>query len=261
MATMTRTMTETIVEATDLHKTFGERAAVQSISLTIRGGEIFGLLGPNGAGKSTTINMLCTYLKPTSGTASVAGIPITAGARVKRVIGIVPQEIALYDDMSAAENMRFFGEIYGITGSALATRTTELLTLVGLQERRDDAVKSFSGGMKRRLNLAVSVIHQPRFLMLDEPTVGVDPQSREALFELTERLRDEGMAVLYTTHYMEEAERLCDRIAIMDEGQIVAQGTLEELLALRTEAAPVQIVRPHGLGEVFLQLTGKQYRD
>jgi ABC-2 type transport system ATP-binding protein len=254
------TTTETVVEAHDLHKTFGDREAVRGVSLTIRSGEIYGLLGPNGAGKSTTINMLATYLAPTSGTATIAGMPVTAGARVKRIIGVVPQEIALYDDMTAAENMRFFGEIYGIAGSALADRTTDLLTLVGLNERRDDKVSEYSGGMKRRLNLAVSVIHQPRFLMLDEPTVGVDPQSREALFELTEKLRDDGMAILYTTHYMEEAERLCDRIAIMDEGQIVAQGTLEDLLTLRT-FEPVRTERPHGLAEVFLQLTGKQYRD
>ncbi len=252
--------TDTVVEANDLHKTFGDREAVRGVSLTIRSGEIFGLLGPNGAGKSTTINMLATYLAPTSGGATVAGLPVTAGARVKRIIGVVPQEIALYEDMTAAENMRFFGEIYGITGGALADRITELLTLVGLNERRDDRVSEFSGGMKRRLNLAVSVIHNPRFLMLDEPTVGVDPQSREALFELTERLRDDGMAILYTTHYMEEAERLCDRIAIMDEGRIVAQGTLADLLTLRT-VEPVRIERPHGLAEVFLQLTGKQYRD
>jgi len=252
--------TETVVEARDLHKKFGDREAVRGVSLTIRSGEIYGLLGPNGAGKSTTINMLATYLAPTSGTATIAGLPVTAGARVKRIIGVVPQEIALYDDMTAAENMRFFGEIYGIAGGTLTDRITDLLTLVGLNERRDDKVSKYSGGMKRRLNLAVSVIHQPRFLMLDEPTVGVDPQSREALFELTEKLRDDGMAILYTTHYMEEAERLCDRIAIMDEGQIVAQGTLEDLLTLRT-VEPVRTERPHGLAEVFLQLTGKQYRD
>ncbi|MGI8691084.1 MAG: ABC transporter ATP-binding protein [Thermomicrobiales bacterium] len=252
--------TETVVEARDLHKTFGDREAVRGVSLTIRSGEIYGLLGPNGAGKSTTINMLATYLAPTSGAATIAGLPVTAGARVKRIIGVVPQEIALYDDMTAVENMRFFGEIYGITGGALADRITDLLTLVGLNDRRDDKVSEYSGGMKRRLNLAVSVIHRPRFLMLDEPTVGVDPQSREALFELTEKLRDDGMAILYTTHYMEEAERLCNRIAIMDEGQIVAQGTLEDLLTLRT-VTPVRTERPHGLAEVFLQLTGKQYRD
>ncbi|MHB8646470.1 MAG: ABC transporter ATP-binding protein [Thermomicrobiales bacterium] len=260
MTTEAPVMTETVVEAHDLHKKFGDREAVRGVSLTIKGGEIFGLLGPNGAGKSTTINMLATYLTPTSGSATVAGMPVTAGARVKRIIGVVPQEIALYDDMTAAENMRFFGEIYGVAGSTLADRITELLMLVGLNDRRDDKVSAYSGGMKRRLNLAVSVIHQPRFLMLDEPTVGVDPQSREALFELTEKLRDDGMAILYTTHYMEEAERLCNRIAIMDEGQIVAQGTLEDLLTLRT-VEPVRVERPHGLAEVFLQLTGKQYRD
>ncbi len=248
------------MEARELRKAFGGREAVRGVSLTIRRGEIFGLLGPNGAGKSTTINILATYLRPSSGDASIAGLPVTAGEQVKRAIGIVPQEIALYDDMTAAENMRFFGAIYGVSGSALETRVAELLERVGLQERRNDAVKEFSGGMKRRLNLAVSVIHRPRFLMLDEPTVGVDPQSREALFALTEQLRDEGMAILYTTHYMEEAERLCDRIAIMDEGQIVAQGTLEDLLSLRT-VEPVRVARRHGLAEVFLQLTGKQYRD
>jgi ABC-2 type transport system ATP-binding protein len=261
MATSAPVLTETVVEAHDLRKTFGDREAVKGVSLTIRGGEIYGLLGPNGAGKSTTINMLATYLAPTSGTATIAGMSVTAGSRVKRVIGVVPQEIALYDDMTGAENMEFFGEIYGYTGAALAARITELLGLVGLNERRDDTVSEYSGGMKRRLNLAVSVIHHPLFLMLDEPTVGVDPQSREALFELTEALRDSGMAILYTTHYMEEAERLCDRIAIMDEGQIVAQGTLDDLLALRTVEPVVRAERPHGLAEVFLQLTGKQYRD
>src|SRR3954468_11962715 len=148
MAAMAPATTATIVEAQDLHKTFGDREAVKGVSLTIRSGEIFGLLGPNGAGKSTTINILATYMAPTSGTATIAGLPITAGARVKRLGGVVPPEIALYDDMTAAENMRFFGEIYGITGSALEARTTELLTLVGLEERRNDAVKSFSGGMK-----------------------------------------------------------------------------------------------------------------
>jgi ABC-2 type transport system ATP-binding protein len=260
MAAIAPVRTETVVEARDLHKAFGDREAVGGVSLAIRGGEIFGLLGPNGAGKTTIINMLATYLKPTSGEGTIAGVPITAGAHVKRLIGVVPQEIALYDDMTAVENMRFFGEIYGVSGSALAARVAELLARVGLNERRDEKVSTFSGGMKRRLNLAVSVIHRPRFLMLDEPTVGVDPQSREALFELTEGLRDVGMALLYTTHYMEEAERLCDRIAIMDEGRIVAQGTLDELLARRT-AEPAQEVRPHGLAAVFLQLTGKQYRD
>jgi ABC-2 type transport system ATP-binding protein len=157
--------------------------------------------------------------------------------------------------------MRFFGEVYGLHGSALNARIDELLERVGLLDRRNDKVDSFSGGMQRRLNLAAGLIHNPPLLMLDEPTVGVDPQTREAIFELAEQLRDNGTAILYTTHYMEEAERLCDRIAIIDEGLIVAEGTLAELLATRVEEPVTHIERPHGLAEVFLQLTGKQYRD
>ncbi|HEX3722979.1 MAG TPA: ABC transporter ATP-binding protein [Nitrolancea sp.] len=253
--------TSTILDVRDLHKTFGEREVVRGVSFHINAGEIFGLLGPNGAGKSTTINMLATYLKPTSGTATVAGIPITEGERVKREIGLVPQEIALYNDLSAEENMRFFGEVYGIRGAALSARIDELLERVGLADRRKEKVDTFSGGMQRRLNLAAGLIHEPPLLMLDEPTVGVDPQTREAIFELAEQLRDSGVGILYTTHYMEEAERLCDRIAIIDEGHIVATGTLDELLAHRTAEPVVHVERPHGLAEVFLQLTGKQYRD
>ncbi len=156
--------------------------------------------------------------------------------------------------------MRFFGELYGVSGAALTKRIDDLLDHVGLLDRKGDLVETFSGGMKRRLNLAVGLIHEPPLLMLDEPTVGVDPQTRESIFELTEQLSRNGTAILYTTHYMEEAERLCSRIAIIDEGQIVASGTLDELLELRTEE-PVRVERPHGLAEVFLQLTGKQYRD
>lgn len=252
--------TRTILDVQDLHKTFGDREVVRGVSFQIGSGEVFGLLGPNGAGKSTTINMLATYLTPTSGTASIAGVSISDPSRAKQVIGLVPQEIALYDDMSAERNMRFFGEIYGVTGDALTARVNELLDRVGLLDRKADRVDTFSGGMKRRLNLAVGLIHQPPLLMLDEPTVGVDPQTREAIFELTEQLSDGGTAILYTTHYMEEAERLCDRIAIIDEGRIVASGTVDQLLELRIEE-PVHVERPHGLADVFLQLTGKQYRD
>ncbi len=250
----------TILDVQDLHKVFGDREVVRGVSFQIGAGEIFGLLGPNGAGKSTTINMLATYLVPTSGTASIAGVSIADPTKAKNVIGLVPQEIALYDDMTAEQNMRFFGELYGVTGSALTARVDELLDRVGLLDRKTDRVETFSGGMKRRLNLAVGLIHQPPLLMLDEPTVGVDPQTREAIFELTEHLARSGTAILYTTHYMEEAERLCDRIAIIDEGLIVASGTLNDLLELRTEEQ-VRIERPHGLAEVFLQLTGKKYRD
>jgi len=244
----------------ELRKTFGEREVVKGVSFRINAGEIFGLLGPNGAGKSTTINMLATYLVPTSGTATIAGVSIADVAPAKKLIGLVPQEIALYDEMSAERNMRFFGEIYGVSGSALTERIDELLGGVGLLDRKRDRVETFSGGMKRRLNLAVGLIHQPLLLMLDEPTVGVDPQTREAIFELVEQLAQSGTAILYTTHYMEEAERLCDRIAIIDEGEIIAKGTLDQLLELRTEE-PVRSERPHGLAEVFLQLTGKRYRD
>jgi ABC-2 type transport system ATP-binding protein len=253
--------TSTILDARDLHKTFGEREVVRGVSFHINAGEIFGLLGPNGAGKSTTINMLATYLAPTSGTATVAGISITDREQVKRSIGLVPQEIALYEDLSAEENMRFFGEVYGIHGAALTERIDLLLDRVGLLDRKTEKVSTFSGGMQRRLNLAVGLIHEPPLLMLDEPTVGVDPQTREAIFELAEHLRDTGTALLYTTHYMEEAERLCDRIAIIDEGLIVAEGTLAELLETRTAEPVTRTERPHGLAEVFLQLTGRQYRD
>ena len=253
--------TGTILDVRDLHKTFDEHEVVRGVSFHIDAGEIFGLLGPNGAGKSTTINMLATYLKPTKGTATVAGIPISETERVKRSIGLVPQEIALYKDLTADENMHFFGEVYGLHGAALNARIDELLDRVGLLDRRNGKVDNFSGGMQRRLNLAAGLIHNPPLLMLDEPTVGVDPQTREAIFELAEQLRDNGTAILYTTHYMEEAERLCDRIAIIDEGLIVAEGTLSELLEMRVEQPITHIERPHGLAEVFLQLTGKQYRD
>lgn len=248
------------VEAQHLNKTFGKHHAVKDVSLSIRKGEIFGLLGPNGAGKSTTINMLCGYLKPTSGEVFIDGRSLTKEMRkVKRMLGVVPQEIALYKDLTALENLNFFGEIYGLSSQQSRQRADELLRFVGLYERRKEPVKTFSGGMQRRINIAIALMHAPAFLMLDEPTVGVDPQSREHIFALIERLRDQGTTILYTTHYMEEAERLCNHIAIMDEGQIIALGTLEELLALRQQNREVQ--RPHGLQELFIQLTGKTLRD
>lgn len=243
-----------------LVKTFGKYEAVKDISFTIGKGEIFGLLGPNGAGKSTTINMMCGYLEPTSGDTLVAGQSITREQKqVKRMIGVVPQEIALYNDLNALENLEFFGEIYGLSAKARKERAQTLLHLVGLYDRRKEAVKKFSGGMQRRINLAIALMHQPAFLMMDEPTVGVDPQSREHIFDTIEQLRDQGTTILYTTHYMEEAERLCNHIAIMDEGQIIALGTLEQLLAMRDQNREVQ--RPHGLQELFIQLTGKTLRD
>jgi ABC-2 type transport system ATP-binding protein len=234
--------------------------AVDGVSFTIGKGEIFGLLGPNGAGKSTTINVMCGYLTPASGDVLIDGKSITGDIwAVKRRLGVVPQEIALYGDLSARRNMEFFGAIYGLPAKERRARAGEVLEFVGLADRAKDAVRTFSGGMQRRVNMAAALMHKPDFLFLDEPTVGVDPQSREHIFDTIAKLRDDGVTILYTTHYMEEAERLCDHIGIMDEGRLVALGTLEELLALRDETREVQ--RPHGLQELFIQLTGKTLRD
>ena len=248
------------VQIHNLTKTFDKVAAVKSVSFVINKGEICGLLGPNGAGKSTLINMMCGYLKPTSGDTIISGLSITREPmKVKRLIGVVPQEIALYKDLSSMENLYFFGEIYGLSRRERTERASDVLHFVGLYDRRKEPVKNFSGGMQRRLNMAVAMLHRPDFLLMDEPTVGVDPQSRENIFDTIEQLRDQGITILYTTHYMEEAERLCNHIAIMDEGNIIASGTLEELLALRDQTREIQ--RPHGLQELFIQLTGKTLRD
>jgi ABC-2 type transport system ATP-binding protein len=248
------------VSVMNLVKTFGKHEAVKGVSFTIGKGEIFGLLGPNGAGKSTTINMMCGYLAPTSGDTTIEGISVTKEPlKVKRMLGVVPQEIALYKDLNSLENLDFFGQIYGMPTKERRARAEEVLHFVGLYDRRKEPIKNFSGGMQRRINMAVAMIHQPDFLLMDEPTVGVDPQSRENIFDTIEKLRDQGVTILYTTHYMEEAERLCNHIAIMDEGHIIAMGTLEQLLALRDQNREVQ--RPHGLQELFIQLTGKTLRD
>jgi ABC-2 type transport system ATP-binding protein len=248
------------VEVRNLVKTFGRHEAVKGVSFTIGKGEIFGLLGPNGAGKSTTINMMCGYLEPTSGDTIIDGRSITREPlQVKRMLGVVPQEIALYKDLTALDNLEFFGEIYGLPAKERRTRAEEVLRFVSLYERRKEPVKNFSGGMQRRINMAIAMMHRPSLLLMDEPTVGVDPQSRENIFDTIEHLRDQGITILYTTHYMEEAERLCNHIAIMDEGQIIAMGTLEQLLAMRDQRREVQ--RPHGLQELFIQLTGKTLRD
>ena len=248
------------VQVNNLVKTFGKFEAVKGVSFTIGKGEIFGLLGPNGAGKSTTINMMCGYLEPTSGDTIIDGLSVTKEPlKVKRLLGVVPQEIALYKDLNSMENLAFFAELYGLSAKESKERAEDILRFVGLYERRMEPVKNFSGGMQRRINMALAMIHRPKFLLMDEPTVGVDPQSRENIFDTIEQLRDQGTTILYTTHYMEEAERLCNRIAIMDEGRIIAMGTLEQLLALRDQNRQVQ--RPHGLQELFIQLTGKTLRD
>ncbi len=220
-----------IVETKDLYKKYNSHAAVQGVSFAIRQGEIFGFLGPNGAGKTTTISMLSTLLSPTSGTATVSGFDVAKQAgEVKKHIGLVPQDLALYPTLSARDNLLFFGRVYGLNGKTLNARVDWALDLVGLAERGKDAVQTFSGGMKRRINIAAGLLHRPEILFLDEPTVGVDPQSRNYIFENVQRLNREGLTILYTTHYMEEAERLCHRVAIMDQGRIVALDTPQALI-------------------------------
>jgi len=224
-------MDEPIVAVEGLVKRYGDVVAVDDISFQIQEGEIFGLLGPNGAGKTTTINVLCTYAEPTAGEIVVAGHGVTTEPEeVKRAIGVVPQDIALYPDLNAVENLRFFGRMYDVPKAELEQRIGELLKLVGLAEHARRRVEHYSGGMKRRLNLAVGLLSEPRFLMLDEPTVGVDPQSRNAIFENIQALNQQGLTILYTTHYMEEAELLCHRVAIMDEGRIIALDTPQNLI-------------------------------
>jgi ABC-2 type transport system ATP-binding protein len=223
-----------LVEVRDLTKKYGNLTAVDSVSFDIREGEIWGLLGPNGAGKSTIISVLTCLLAPTSGTARIAGHDVTTNAKqVKNIIGIVPQDVALYPTLSARDNLRLFGEMFGLRGKVLRERVESALEVVVMTDRANDPIKTYSGGMKRRVNLAAGLINDPRVLFLDEPTVGVDPQSRNHIFESVIDLnREQGMTVLYTTHYMEEAERLCHRIAIIDRGEIIAEGTTEHLLSL-----------------------------
>jgi ABC-2 type transport system ATP-binding protein len=216
-----------------LVKSFGDLTAVSGVSFAIEEGETFGLLGPNGAGKTTSISMVAGLLEPDGGQIHVSGTPIrTNSTDGKASIGLVPQELAIYPDLTAAENLSFFGRLYGMSGDSLSTRVDEVLEVIGLSDRRADLTKEFSGGMRRRLNIGIGLLHRPRLLILDEPTVGVDPQSRNAILESVEDLSGQGMAVLYTTHYMEEAERLCDRVAIIDEGAIKAEGTRRELVSL-----------------------------
>jgi ABC-2 type transport system ATP-binding protein len=215
----------------DLRKSYGDRVAVDGISFHIDRGETYGLLGPNGAGKTTTISMVCGLLERNGGEVSVAGLPMDIGATdTKANIGYVPQDLAIYPDLTARENLRFFGRLQLLRGDALDERIAAVLELTGLTDRADDKTDDYSGGMKRRLNIGIGLLHQPKLLVLDEPTVGVDPQSRNAILEAVAQLGNEGMSILYTTHYMEEAERLCDRIGIVDEGKILAEGTRRELV-------------------------------
>jgi ABC-2 type transport system ATP-binding protein len=230
------------IRAKELRRRFGTLEAVKGIDFEVARGEIFSLLGPNGAGKSTTISMLSCLLAPTGGNAWVMGHSILdEQTAVKQSIGVVPQELALYEDMSARENLNFWGQMYNLRGAELARRVDEVLALIGLEERSRERVETFSGGMKRRVNLGIALLHKPELLIMDEPTVGIDPQSRRHILDGVKALNAEGRTVLYTTHYMEEAEELSDHIAIMDRGEIIACGSNDELVQIVGEQSRVDL--------------------
>lgn len=274
-----------VLKAEGLRKRYGERVAVHDVSLQVRPGELLGLLGPNGAGKSTTIAMICGITPPDAGRVWLSGTPLAQDeAAAKRRLGLVPQDLALFEDLPARLNVETFGALYGLGGAALKQRTAEVLQIVGLADRAGDKPMNFSGGMKRRLNIACALVHDPELLLLDEPTAGVDPQSRNAIFETLLALKRAGKALVYTTHYMEEVERLADRVVIVDHGRVVAEGTLAELkrrlpmkqtLAIEVDGEPnlaalqalpgVRKVETLSAGatleDVFLALTGRQLRD
>lgn len=250
-------MEDIILRTTDLTKKYGGKTVVDSLNLEIRKGEIFGLLGPNGAGKSTTMNMICTITRPTSGSVELLGKnPWKQKKEVVNRIGYIPQELAIHGNLKAWENVELFTSLYGIRGEELRRAVDESLEYVGLSERRGDFAKNFSGGMKRRLNIACAIGHSPEVLIFDEPTVGIDPQSRNFILEKIKESNRKGATVLYTSHYMEEVEAICSRIAIMDNGKLIACGTSQELKQL--VAAPDTDIT---LEEVFLTLTGKRLRD
>jgi ABC-2 type transport system ATP-binding protein len=248
------------IQVHDLYKRFDQLDAVQGVSFDVRAGEIFSLLGPNGAGKSTTISMLACLLEPTGGDALVMGHSVEREPMaVKRSIGVVPQEIALYQDLSARENLSFWAKMYGLRGAELAQRVDEVLEIVGLVGRQKGRVENYSGGMKRRLNIGIALLHRPDVLILDEPTVGIDPQSRRNILDSVQDFNRQGMTVLYTTHYMEEAQELSDHIAIMDQGQIIAYGTHDELVKIVGELDRVELALnapAEGIAAAWRQIEG-----
>jgi len=227
-----------VVEIKDLVKRYGNNTAVNGINLKIEKGEIFGLLGPNGAGKSTTINMICGLLTPTSGEISILGGNIE---KMKDKLGYVPQSLAVYNEFSAYENLRFFGKLYKVTGSRLKKNIDDALQFTGLLETKDKKAKTYSGGMLRRLNIACALIHEPAIVIMDEPTVGIDPQSRNHIMSAIKKMNEKGVTIIYTSHYMEEVEALCDKIAIMDNGKIIAQGTKAQLKEIVTDKDTLDI--------------------
>lgn len=276
----------------DVRKRYGSLVAVDGVSLEIGRGEVFGLLGPNGAGKTTTVHMVVGLWPPDGGRVELDGVGCPTDPRVRRRIGVAPQALALYEELTGRENVAFFGRIQGLRGEALAGCVEEALAFAGLTERADEPARRYSGGMKRRLNLAVALVHRPDLLLLDEPTAGVDPHSRNAIFENILALRAQGRTILYTTHYMEEAQRLCDRVGIMDRGRLLAVGSVPELIRAHgghsrvvatTPSGPVEIAADDPLAElrrmesaggllsfhvdrpsletVFLKLTGRSLRD
>jgi ABC-2 type transport system ATP-binding protein len=219
-----------MIQVNNIKKSYGDVQALKGVSFEIREGEFFGLLGPNGAGKTTTISILSTILRPDSGSVRIGNFDLEKDPeQCKRTIGVVTQEIALYNKLSAYDNLMFWGSLYDVPAPELKARIAETLELFGLADRQKDQIETYSGGMKRRINIASALLHRPKVLFMDEPTVGIDPQSRNLIFEVLEKLHKEGMTIIYTTHYMEEAERFCDRIGIIDKGTIIAQGTLSEL--------------------------------
>ncbi|MGD0795074.1 MAG: ABC transporter ATP-binding protein [Dehalococcoidales bacterium] len=249
-------MVEEFMVVKDLHKSFNDFKAVNGVSFSIYKGEIFGLLGPNGAGKTTTIRILSTVLAPDSGDIVIGGHALSREAEsVRHIIGVCPQELALYEDLSAMDNMVFFGRMAGLSGDDARTQALANLKLMGLEDRAKGKVAKYSGGMKRRINLAIALMGNPQLLFLDEPTVGIDPQSRNNIFENILGLQKKGMTVLYTTHYMEEADRLCQRVAIMDGGKIIALDTPHQLKSQLGDPDKVT------LEDVFLKLTGRSLRD
>lgn len=245
-----------MLETEELKKVFKGKIAVEGANLYLDKGESVGLLGPNGAGKSTTISMISTLLKPSSGDVRLYGQSVIKNpVKMRRVLGVVPQEIALYGELTAYENLKFFGRIYGLSGKELETSIQRVLELVGLVDRQKEIVKTYSGGMKRRVNIAAAMMHKPEVIIMDEPTVGIDPQSRSHILEMVRQLNQEkGMTVLYTSHYMEEVERLCDRVYIMDHGRIIASGTKEELKSILSSEETVWMELDRPYPEFFKEL-------